>query len=133
MLGTIKVKVSLLKRLLDELKQGNGTVVKDDRTMIHTLEKATGSFEALAKLYTDGATGKTKLSKELRPCYETMAKTLEKLKELGLITATNETKFPFRQIYKLTDEGRRLVETPLSKWPTASMDTDDFDLKEQGY
>ncbi len=85
--------------------------------MINELEKATGSLEVLVRLYLNGAMGKTELSRELQPCYETVAKTLLKLEELGLIVASNETKFPFRQIFMLTESGRRLVETPLARWP----------------
>ncbi len=86
--------------------------------MINELEKATGSLEVLVRLYLIGAMGKTELSRDLQPCYETVAKTLLKLEDLGLIVASNETKFPFRQIFMLTESGRRLVETPLARWPT---------------
>ena len=88
-----------------------------DSPVIDALTKATGSLEILVRLYKNGATGKTELSRDLQPCYETVAKTLEKLQKMGLIVASNETKFPFRQVYMLTESGRMLVETPLLKWP----------------
>lgn len=88
-----------------------------EETVIYHLEKATGSLEVLVRLYTNGASGKTELSRDLEPCYETVAKTLERMEQLGLVTVTNETKFPFKQVYVLSETGRRLVETPLAKWP----------------
>ncbi len=88
-----------------------------EETVIYHMEKATGSLEVLVRLYTTGACGKTELSRDLGPGYETVAKTLERMEQLGLVTATNESRFPFKQVYVLSDQGRRLVETPLSRWP----------------
>lgn len=85
---------------------------------MYRLERAHGSIEVLVYLYIYGRTAKTELAMKLRPSFETLQKSLATLEELGLVDRRKQTEFPFRQAYDLSSRGRRLVESPVFRWPS---------------
>ena len=95
---------------------------------MYDLERATGSLGVLVRLYTNGASAKTDLSRDLGPCYETVSKTLERMEQLGIVSIANDPRSPFKQVYVLSEQGRRLVETPLARWPGLFRETVEADI-----
>jgi DNA-binding HxlR family transcriptional regulator len=84
---------------------------------IYLLEGARGSLEVLIYLYLYGPTTKTNLCRKLKPSFESLSRVLRLLKELHLVSSLEEQRFPYRHEYQLTSIGRKLVESPLHRWP----------------
>jgi len=89
---------------------------------VYTIEKAMGSLEILIRLYWRGPTQKSELFDDVRPNHQTVAKTLQTLRDLGLVHCQEENSFPYRHLCSLTTAGRKLVETPLYSWPVVLWD-----------
>lgn len=84
---------------------------------VYEMERATGSLEVLIYLFLNGSSSKTKVFEALEPSHETLARTIAVLKKLNLVSVVNETSFPYRQLCRLTESGRRVVESPVYDWP----------------
>ncbi len=89
---------------------------------VYAIEKATGSLEVLIRLYFRGPTQKSDLFDDLKPNHQTISKTLQTLRVLGLVQCQEGQSFPYRHLCALTNAGRRLVESPLHRWPTLLWD-----------
>jgi len=83
---------------------------------VDLLEKTTGTFEMIARLYLERKLNTTELIERVHVSQRTAYRAIEKLKEFGLVNEEVEGTFPKRKNYVLSKRGLRLAETPIYRW-----------------
>lgn len=80
------------------------------------LDQCSGCLRLLLCLYLHGNSGKKALVRDAQISQDSMNHSLGVLQSLGLVEEHPEEQFPFKKLIVLTDKGRRLVESPLTRW-----------------
>lgn len=102
--------------------RGEGSPLALSRTaghpfsLLYELERHRGAFEVLVLLYGRGASTKSDMRRRLRPGQEALESSLACLTRTGLACCEPSSSFPFGKVYRLTELGTALVETPLCGW-----------------
>jgi len=94
----------------------------DDPTflLLHGLELHRGAFEILLLLYREEAASKSRMRRCLRPSQRAIDGSIHFLSTERLIEGAGESSFPFSVRFHLTDRGKSLIETPISRWSIIS-------------
>lgn len=80
------------------------------------LDQCSGCLRVLVCLFMYGRRGTSSLKRHAQISQDAMNYALEVLQELGFVRLVPEEQFPFRKLVDLTDTGRDLVESPLTRW-----------------
>lgn len=87
-------------------------------TSIREFTRASASIEILLVLYFYGPMPKTDLCARQRISFESVQRSLEILRKLGLVDIRRAGRFPYSHVCELAPRGRRLVESPANDWPS---------------
>lgn len=85
--------------------------------MLYQLASHAGTLEILVYLNKKGTASMGEMGRTLRPCSETLGRSIRCLVQSGLVEAQPASNFPFTRRFNLTPAGRFLVTVPLSQWP----------------
>ncbi len=91
-------------------------IIHNPFLMLSELERHRGSLDILLLLYSERSASKSRLRRRLKSGQEAVEGSLRNLIRVGLIRCDSDLKFPFSQIYRLTERGKSIVETPLRSW-----------------
>lgn len=83
---------------------------------IASIQKAKGTFEVVTYLYRHGNAMKTELIERVHACQTSVYRAIDILKSLDLISEEEDTSFPKKKIYSLTEKGRIFAEAPFYRW-----------------
>jgi DNA-binding HxlR family transcriptional regulator len=86
---------------------------------VHELNRYGGTLEVLLYLYLDGSSGAASeyaMRRQLHPAQKALKNSLRNLLRMGLIECEPQAKFPFARVYRLTQRGRAVAESPIASW-----------------
>lgn len=87
------------------------------KPLAYELSRHCGSIEILQFLDRVESSSTYLMSRRLTPTHTAIERALRWLVERGLVGCQSAEEFPFKKTYRLTEQGRAVVESPARVWP----------------